>query len=99
MIRRPPRSTLFPYTTLFRSRRAEGSIESYVRAYARASVKVLGMESTTVVDEYLKQEVFGATFMARNRKYIKQFADDIARMVKAGISMGYDQNKDRKSVV
>src|SRR2546430_10144341 len=25
MIRRPPRSTLFPYTTLFRSFRAEGS--------------------------------------------------------------------------
>src|SRR5690349_23668626 len=24
MIRRPPRSTLFPYTTLFRSRRGEG---------------------------------------------------------------------------
>src|SRR5690242_21333590 len=24
MIRRPPRSTLFPYTTLFRSRRQEG---------------------------------------------------------------------------
>src|SRR4051812_49496308 len=26
MIRRPPRSTLFPYTTLFRSRRSEGQI-------------------------------------------------------------------------
>src|SRR3712207_8897314 len=25
MIRRPPRSTLFPYTTLFRSRRSTGS--------------------------------------------------------------------------
>src|SRR3712207_7130311 len=25
MIRRPPRSTLFPYTTLFRSKRASGS--------------------------------------------------------------------------
>src|SRR2546422_1209058 len=25
MIRRPPRSTLFPYTTLFRSERSEGS--------------------------------------------------------------------------
>src|SRR5471030_3475411 len=25
MIRRPPRSTLFPYTTLFRSRRSRGS--------------------------------------------------------------------------
>src|SRR5256885_16555214 len=27
MIRRPPRSTLFPYTTLFRSRRTDGRIE------------------------------------------------------------------------
>src|SRR2546430_13272425 len=26
MIRRPPRSTLFPYTTLFRSRRTQGGI-------------------------------------------------------------------------
>src|SRR2546422_7837866 len=26
MIRRPPRSTLFPYTTLFRSRRARGRV-------------------------------------------------------------------------
>src|SRR5438132_9884907 len=28
MIRRPPRSTLFPYTTLFRSRRRSGSVSS-----------------------------------------------------------------------
>src|SRR3712207_7000589 len=27
MIRRPPRSTLFPYTTLFRSRRTDGTGE------------------------------------------------------------------------
>src|SRR2546422_4812382 len=31
MIRRPPRSTLFPYTTLFRS------IEYFVRAFSRCS--------------------------------------------------------------
>src|SRR2546426_8977942 len=29
MIRRPPRSTLFPYTTLFRSSRADVVIEAY----------------------------------------------------------------------
>src|SRR2546430_7862616 len=29
MIRRPPRSTLFPYTTLFRSRRTHGEISSH----------------------------------------------------------------------
>src|SRR3712207_7931433 len=27
MIRRPPRSTLFPYTTLFRSERLQGAVE------------------------------------------------------------------------
>src|SRR5437870_7549864 len=33
MIRRPPRSTLFPYTTLFRSRRTAGTpfLEEYER--------------------------------------------------------------------
>src|SRR2546422_3917141 len=31
MIRRPPRSTLFPYTTLFRSRSLQGSLARWVR--------------------------------------------------------------------
>src|SRR2546429_1766961 len=35
MIRRPPRSTLFPYTTLFRSlfRRSGGSVKKALRAF------------------------------------------------------------------
>src|SRR2546425_4600422 len=41
MIRRPPRSTLFPYTTLFRSdrdaRRADGGRERALRAPAGAA--------------------------------------------------------------
>src|SRR3712207_8969845 len=32
MIRRPPRSTLFPYTTLFRSRRAVGAATAAAQA-------------------------------------------------------------------
>src|SRR2546422_8437941 len=31
MIRRPPRSTLFPYTTLFRSLLLDAGIETYLR--------------------------------------------------------------------
>src|SRR3712207_9038367 len=44
MIRRPPRSTLFPYTTLFRSVvLEEGSLTSHVVIVARAmGVPVLG---------------------------------------------------------
>src|SRR3712207_7121251 len=34
MIRRPPRSTLFPYTTLFRSRGRAGRTACHVRARA-----------------------------------------------------------------
>src|SRR2546427_10051035 len=37
MIRRPPRSTLFPYTTLFRSYRLGGKAESIVREYLQSS--------------------------------------------------------------
>src|SRR3712207_8334147 len=37
MIRRPPRSTLFPYTTLFRSRRARGVGAAALRAAAGAA--------------------------------------------------------------
>src|SRR5258707_9953888 len=36
MIRRPPRSTLFPYTTLFRSQAGAGAAESRLRAVAGA---------------------------------------------------------------
>src|SRR5947207_6656088 len=36
MIRRPPRSTLFPYTTLFRSGRREGRVTRWRRARCAA---------------------------------------------------------------
>src|SRR2546426_3412547 len=38
MIRRPPRSTLFPYTTLFRSRRGGGAHLTDRRAVGRGRV-------------------------------------------------------------
>src|SRR2546422_2598170 len=49
MIRRPPRSTLFPYTTLFRSREAwefdpELGREDLARTFRMASLDGLGVE-------------------------------------------------------
>src|SRR2546430_11643912 len=41
MIRRPPRSTLFPYTTLFRSRRRTGGRGFQVVVDVRAVLRVL----------------------------------------------------------
>src|SRR5260221_7185452 len=37
MIRRPPRSTLFPYTTLFRSHRGHRDYSCYVEGHTRYS--------------------------------------------------------------
>src|SRR5205814_9488585 len=42
LIRRPPRSTLFPYTTLFRSREREGALLSqFLRAASAADFPAL----------------------------------------------------------
>src|SRR3712207_8262031 len=55
MIRRPPRSTLFPYTTLFRSCACGGHRALYVRgagarpvAHERAVVRRADLERSTV---------------------------------------------------
>src|SRR3712207_8579141 len=42
MIRRPPRSTLFPYTTLFRS--MEGEVEKLVHMEERLHRRVVGQD-------------------------------------------------------
>src|SRR5258708_20277379 len=49
MIRRPPRSTLFPYTTLFRSlrRRQESDVKDHQAKIARIR-KQMDMATTTV---------------------------------------------------
>src|SRR2546422_4928367 len=46
MIRRPPRSTLFPYTTLFRSKSPSASPPNFSRA-ARASSHATAASATT----------------------------------------------------
>src|SRR5262245_65281850 len=51
MLRRPPRSTLFPYTTLFRSRRTErarpgrAADDRRVRAHRSDRARVAGLRS------------------------------------------------------
>src|SRR3712207_8134948 len=40
MIRRPPRSTLFPYTTLFRSKQVERVVRRVIDVYGRIDILV-----------------------------------------------------------
>src|SRR5258706_7438623 len=47
MIRRPPRSTLFPYTTLFRSHTSELQAEDGIREWSVTGVQTCGSEEHT----------------------------------------------------
>src|SRR3712207_7680016 len=50
MIRRPPRSTLFPYTTLFRSRRLRHAVaEAYRAGYLGRNILGSGLDLDLVV--------------------------------------------------
>src|SRR2546430_2807517 len=60
MIRRPPRSTLFPYTTLFRSVDTSGRVE-------RASVEVLSAPDSALNDA-VKQMMLASQFSAGRLK-------------------------------
>src|SRR5258707_1728735 len=56
MIRRPPRSTLFPYTTLFRSERRDGHalIPRLVEAFAPGRLQSVSLRRPTLADVFLK---------------------------------------------
>lgn len=72
---------------------AEDKIGAYVKAYSNASAKVLGLASTSSIDSFLNSNVHGKTYMQRNSEYLSQFAEDVVKLCKAGVALGYDQNK------
>src|SRR5438132_3046470 len=51
MIRRPPRSTLFPYTTLFRSQVSGHGVAEHVRGHAFADGAALAVGADQAADE------------------------------------------------
>src|SRR2546427_9895488 len=63
MIRRPPRSTLFPYTTLFRSRAATGT-----QPGGGADVAQAGTLLQQASGEFAKQNYGGALYLATQTK-------------------------------
>src|SRR2546425_8575469 len=75
MIRRPPRSTLFPYTTLFRSKRGEGSVGEYEEHHQRA----MHREQREIVfrrDDAARSAGFRNQFQAGNSR---RWPDEVER--------------------
>src|SRR3989442_6784356 len=55
MIRRPPRSTLFPYTTLFRSRASSDLFVSSIRRTSAASSDATAISVTVRSEEHTSE--------------------------------------------
>src|SRR3712207_7563663 len=78
MIRRPPRSTLFPYTTLFRSRSNQLSYAPEERPVwqGRAQAPAWGLPTATKaggrVFERASNESGGSTGMARSEEHTSE---------------------------
>src|SRR3989441_5323837 len=65
MIRRPPRSTLFPYTTLFRSHVADGWVARNIRQLDLR-------ESEEMREDRAYLEQVGATLRARSEEHTSE---------------------------
>src|SRR5258708_18095683 len=64
MIRRPPRSTLFPYTTLFRS---EVDLPDFV---ADAGSAILSAGQRAIYRGFFKVRTTGKAFIPQNRNFL-----------------------------
>src|SRR5260370_29130554 len=72
MIRRPPRSTLFPYTTLFRS----GFACSRVSNGSGRSSRLMGKLSSQVLSSPTPQIVTASSLPFRRRNTLKYFRSE-----------------------
>src|SRR5438270_10302374 len=81
MLRRPPRSTLFPYTTLFRSMRVAGEFHRQVQnwlaefaSFARTSMNTLVLNSVFIDRKSTRlnsshSQISYAVFCLKKKKY------------------------------
>src|SRR5437588_9579318 len=75
MIRRPPRSTLFPYTTLFRSKD-----EKAVRRFQRESTLLVSFEHPNLVKGYF-QGMMGPLRSEEHTSELQSHSDLVCRLL------------------
>lgn len=77
--------------------RLTDSIERYISDYALAAARHLKIDSENV-ESFLVSDTFGKTSRERTEAYLRNFAEDIFRMTKAGILLGYNEQQILSSV-
>src|SRR5947208_11674292 len=71
MIRRPPRSTLFPYTTLFRSFRGITQTENIVKSYSNQLPAPVSLKRSEEHTSELQHQIISyAVFCLKKKKKI-----------------------------
>src|SRR5689334_23902278 len=68
MIRRPPRSTLFPYTTLFRSLRAVGAVHAVGTCGAALGDRRVHADVVLLIAEILRADLAVVALAVQDRK-------------------------------
>src|SRR5712664_4362791 len=69
MIRRPPRSTLFPYTTLFRSRGRHGTLRSSPAPCARPCLREARDRKSTRLNSSHDQISYAVFCLQKKKRY------------------------------
>src|SRR3712207_9594893 len=104
MIRRPPRSTLFPYTTLFRSNRVIGTGTGLDSARLRRIISevtnidssviqafMLGEHGDTQVANYSSATIHGVPFLEYVKTHPEQFKNvDLLELEKQAVRTAWD---------
>src|SRR5438477_11763220 len=94
MIPRPPRSTLFPYTTLFRSPNHETNINIIARCTGKDvnSHTVLDGIITTIMATIQRINIIGSREGSRNRRRLK--ANQTGKKFRVGIKSNISTNRN-----
>src|SRR5690349_22504753 len=101
MLRRPPRSTLFPYTTLFRSpdaTRAVGELRALVRGEDQAGrwPRVYGLEALAIeIHAIAASELLQMTFGHRSEEHTSELQsrrDLVCRLLLEKKKMYFNHN-------
>src|SRR5688572_17973356 len=79
MIRRPPRSTLFPYTTLFRSKSCE-TVLTFRQARAVASTLAQGWSFELSTPVLAREASTGPPRERGGREYLAMMLEDLAEL-------------------
>lgn len=72
---------------------AMDEINSYIKAYSKAAISVLGDKDTGATGRLLNSELFGKTFMERSETYMQYFFHDVLKIIIAGKRLKMKQSQ------